>query len=198
MWHLAAFCSLFAGVFALFAGVADAFCCISLTMFAARRLASTLRCRYQAAGTARQLHISPACLELRVLSRESRLSPQDNVEVNRLLAEDEDGKLIIYELRPSPEALATLGKACFVDLPPSDMIVTARRVLAMAENAAGTRVMFQSPVDGDVMAVNSTLVKEPQLLHSAPEGWIARVMPFVAWNDTDPYWDVLEATPPSE
>lgn len=69
-----------------------------------------------------------------------------------------------------------LGDIVFLELPKVGDHVTSREAFGTVESVKAVSEMF-SPVDGEVIAVNSKLQDSPELLNADPHGeaWLIRV-----------------------
>lgn len=69
-----------------------------------------------------------------------------------------------------------LGDVVYVELPGDGFIVKTGEVFGSVESSKSVSELF-SPVDGDVVAVNSVLEDSPEKVNDDPygEGWIIRV-----------------------
>jgi glycine cleavage system H protein len=73
-------------------------------------------------------------------------------------------------------AADALGEVVYVDLPAVGAIVTAGEVCGEIESTKSVSELF-SPVTGEVVEVNETVVADPALVNSDPygEAWLFRV-----------------------
>jgi len=77
---------------------------------------------------------------------------------------DADG---VVELGVTDLFLQRVGEVAFVELPEVGATYKANRVVGAIESV-GTSVDFTCPIDGTVVAVNSDLENNPELINSQP------------------------------
>ncbi|OUD16174.1 glycine cleavage system protein GcvH [Thioflexithrix psekupsensis] len=75
-------------------------------------------------------------------------------------------------------AQTLLGDLVFVDLPDVGQEVFANEDCAVVESVKAASDVY-SPLDGEVIAINSDLVDHPELVNSSPydKGWLFQIRP---------------------
>ena len=75
-------------------------------------------------------------------------------------------------------AQTLLGDLVFVDLPDVEQEVFANEDCAVVESVKAASDVY-SPLDGEVIAINSDLVDHPELVNSSPydKGWLFQIRP---------------------
>lgn len=96
-------------------------------------------------------------------------------ESHEWVREEGDGTLV---LGITEHAQSELGELVFVDLPEAGNTVSQGDALAVVESTKAASDVY-SPVDGELVAVNSSLDDEPDLVNREPYtgGWILRLRP---------------------
>jgi glycine cleavage system H protein len=84
----------------------------------------------------------------------------------------------LVEVGVSDHAQAALGDLVYVQLPDVGHTLAAQEACAVVESVKAASDVY-SPVAGTVVAVNETLVKEPELINQDPygRGWLMRLKP---------------------
>jgi glycine cleavage system H protein len=101
---------------------------------------------------------------------------------------DEDGLLT---LGVTDHGQSLLGDLVYVQMPrPGDAVKAGEPCVVVESVKAASDVL--SPVDGEVVEVNDSVVDEPQRVNDAPmtDGWLLRIRPAAAmheWMDADAY-----------
>ncbi len=88
---------------------------------------------------------------------------------------DEDGSLTVGI---SDHAQSALGDLVFVETPDVGRQLKAGEAFAVVESVKAASDVY-SPVSGEVLAVNESLVATPELINQAPygEGWLMKLRP---------------------
>ncbi|MDN5870060.1 MAG: glycine cleavage system protein GcvH [Nitrococcus sp.] len=75
-------------------------------------------------------------------------------------------------------AQESLGDLVFVETPQVGRRLKAGEACAVVESVKAASDTY-APISGEVVAVNSRLAEEPELINSAPygEGWVMRIQP---------------------
>ena len=71
-----------------------------------------------------------------------------------------------------------LGDVVFVELPKAGARVTAHQPFGVVESVKAVSDLF-APISGEVVAINTELVKKPELVNSDPygQGWMLVIKP---------------------
>lgn len=94
-------------------------------------------------------------------------------ESHEWLRKEADGT---YTVGITEHAQELLGDMVFVDLPDIGATFSAGDDCAVAESVKAASDIY-APVSGEIVAVNSALEAEPELVNSAPyaDGWLFRI-----------------------
>lgn len=137
-----------------------------------RRAAGLLSrpCRWQLASASRLAAGAP-------LRSAHRYAP--GVWCSRELEDVGDGYVLpIYSIGIAQAATGTLGNIGFVDAANKGAVLEVGRPFSMVEGTAG-QVTIESPISGEVVAVNHALIDDPGELNDGaaeePDNWIIRV-----------------------
>lgn len=86
----------------------------------------------------------------------------------------EDDNIVVVGI--SDHAQESLGDLVFIELPEVEQEVGAGEECAVVESVKAASDVY-SPVDGEVIEVNSTVLDRPELVNSDPygEGWLFKV-----------------------
>jgi glycine cleavage system H protein len=78
----------------------------------------------------------------------------------------------------SDHAQAALGDVVFVELPDVGSQLTAGSEVAVVESVKAASDIY-TPVSGEVIAINQTLLDNPEIVNAAPygDGWFFKIQP---------------------
>jgi glycine cleavage system H protein len=78
----------------------------------------------------------------------------------------------------SDHAQAALGDVVFIEMPEVGSEVTAGSEAGVVESVKAASDIY-SPISGEVIAINSTLVDSPETVNASPydDGWLFKVQP---------------------
>ena len=97
--------------------------------------------------------------------------------------QNEDG---VITIGINEEALEDFDEISSVDLSPEGEKVEAEAVIGTIETSDGPLDIY-SPVDGEILEVNSQVVEDPAIIMEDPyeEGWLVRIEAEVAADDDE-------------